>query len=479
MNKPRFFAALALFAVVVVIACKQYAMHGIFTAFAAYIIGNTCIDGLLAERGTGRLFTPTLISPILVGGIADAFRTKVPEIAFFSIDTGMATGMNGEKLFPAPVKWQQEIISQKAIDPTASDFTPGDSFISSATDSTTLAEDIKMTINRAKIVKIKLTAASAAALLANPVFMAALTNSGKALARAVLTDVIGEFTAANFSRELVELVASTDLDTLSNATSSLNSVGAHGPRFLLGGSTFMQNLGGDPRVASGDYRAQRLDGDEFIREYVGLEGFSRAREFPNMPSNTTLLGTFTTVFATNVITVSAAHGLAVGDRVRVTTSAADLPDAMVIDTDYYVLTVPSATTLTVSATVGGSVLNILDDGTGTHSIYAYEGINAVAFAKGALHIAIRPLFSNDELAAQLGIPKTFKTEQGLDPETGLTFTIYLYQDPANGDLYAAVVIFYGVRAGRGLSGNANPASLAAGTAMDYDALRIVQLAKTA
>lgn len=82
----------------------------------------------------------------------------------------------------------------------------------------------------------------------------------------------------------------------------------------------------------------------------------------------TSLGTFTADASTNVITL-ASHGLAVNDIVHVTTSAADLPLGLAINTVYYVLTVPTGSTMTLSATRGGSTLDIQDAGTGTHTMH--------------------------------------------------------------------------------------------------------------
>lgn len=70
-----------------------------------------------------------------------------------------------------------------------------------------------------------------------------------------------------------------------------------------------------------------------------------------------------TFTASSDLVTQVAHGLAVGDQVKfsavVTTT---LPAA---DTIYYVKTVPSADTFTLSATEGGSTLDIDADGTGT------------------------------------------------------------------------------------------------------------------
>ena len=78
--------------------------------------------------------------------------------------------------------------------------------------------------------------------------------------------------------------------------------------------------------------------------------------------------TFTANASTELITTSVAHGLVNDDTVTVTTSASDLPAGLAIDTTYYVLTTPAANTLTLSTAKDGSVVNITDAGSGTHTL---------------------------------------------------------------------------------------------------------------
>ena len=82
----------------------------------------------------------------------------------------------------------------------------------------------------------------------------------------------------------------------------------------------------------------------------------------------TSVGTFTADAGTDVLTLTT-HGLAVNDIIHVTTSAADLPLGLAINTVYFVKTVPTADTFTLSATRGGSTLDIQDAGTGTHTLH--------------------------------------------------------------------------------------------------------------
>lgn len=87
---------------------------------------------------------------------------------------------------------------------------------------------------------------------------------------------------------------------------------------------------------------------------------SRALNGGTLVTGATLIGTATMVAATDVITSSVAHSLAVNDQVVFGTMTNAAP--IVAGTLYYVKTVPTATTLTISATQGGAVLDITTDG---------------------------------------------------------------------------------------------------------------------
>lgn len=95
----------------------------------------------------------------------------------------------------------------------------------------------------------------------------------------------------------------------------------------------------------------------------------------------TSTGTFTVVAATDVVTTSAAHYLLAGNEVRFTTTTT-LPAGLSLNTSYYVLTVPSTTTLTLTATkYGSTVVDITTTGTGTHTwrsaAYRHLGLGLV------------------------------------------------------------------------------------------------------
>lgn len=83
--------------------------------------------------------------------------------------------------------------------------------------------------------------------------------------------------------------------------------------------------------------------------------------------STSLLSTTFTAATTDIITTGAAHGYSLGDKLRVS-STGTLPGGLAANTDYYVVAILSTTTIKVSATPNGPVLDITSTGSGTHTV---------------------------------------------------------------------------------------------------------------
>ena len=101
---------------------------------------------------------------------------------------------------------------------------------------------------------------------------------------------------------------------------------------------------------------------------------------------------FTSVATGDVSTVFGATALwALGDRVYVTTSGADLPDGLAIDTEYYIGSIgsPSADDFKFYATQeaainGGTPVTISDSGTGTHTVHTNAVVDAWVGTTGTI-----------------------------------------------------------------------------------------------
>lgn len=104
------------------------------------------------------------------------------------------------------------------------------------------------------------------------------------------------------------------------------------------------------------------------------------------------VGTQTVVASTGVWTSSGTTGFAIGDSVYfgpITTTT-----GVKQDTRYFVLTIPSGTTYTVSATSGGAALTLVGNGSSTA---AYKG---TAATKATVDNAFKTMFDNGALLPQ-------------------------------------------------------------------------------
>lgn len=86
--------------------------------------------------------------------------------------------------------------------------------------------------------------------------------------------------------------------------------------------------------------------------------------------------TFTGNATEDTLVFAAAHGLKVGDRIKVTVGTT-LPGALNTGNTYYVKTVPSTTTITVSSTRNGNIINITSTGTADNTAQALGPLDDV------------------------------------------------------------------------------------------------------
>jgi hypothetical protein len=80
------------------------------------------------------------------------------------------------------------------------------------------------------------------------------------------------------------------------------------------------------------------------------------------------------------------HGLSVNDTIRFTTTGA-LPTGLAINTTYYVKTVLSANTFTVSASAGGAAITTSGTQSGTQTALVWYGVAVAAVANTAVTLA--------------------------------------------------------------------------------------------
>jgi len=106
---------------------------------------------------------------------------------------------------------------------------------------------------------------------------------------------------------------------------------------------------------------------------------SSAIVIPTVDAADITIGTFTCDGTTATVTASADHNLKVGDKVSLSTTTT-LP-APFTAADHFVVSAPTATTLTLSLTKGGAAIVSTDTGTGTHTIKALAPLQLVTDAE--------------------------------------------------------------------------------------------------
>lgn len=118
-------------------------------------------------------------------------------------------------------------------------------------------------------------------------------------------------------------------------------------------------------------------------------------------------GTVSVNTGTNVVT-SVAHGRSVGHRVAIDSTLTN-PGGISKARAYFVKTVPSADTLTLSATDGGATLDITSAGTGTITLYAPDTANPGSGAGAEFTADYRVTVSPDAAASSgSGISASFE-----------------------------------------------------------------------
>lgn len=97
------------------------------------------------------------------------------------------------------------------------------------------------------------------------------------------------------------------------------------------------------------------DGDTFVQKGIYAKGTAAVTITSSLASNDTFTVT--------------GHGLSVGDRIQFCDAAGGtLPAPVVKQQDYWVESVPTADTFTISATDGGALLDLTADGSGSYGL---------------------------------------------------------------------------------------------------------------
>lgn len=401
----------------------------------------------------------TLTVSEIVLDVLRAFKTRMPALKRMSKD------FRTEHL-----KLNQTYIAKIAGMPSVAAYDADQGgYRNGATDARTLLTDVPVVVDNHK--HASLSFAHLDSIKDNAqLYDQLIGNCGYALAKEVTLDVLGKFNSRNISQQTIATVANSDYDVIDAIRNAMNLKETAGiNRTGIVHTDVASVLGLDSRVISGDYRGDMAAMDSPYRTFRNIAGFDEIVEFPLLPGNSPAAVTLTGIEADdNIVTTATAHGLIVGDRVTfpTLTGGTGLTAATVA---YHVVSVPSTTTLTVSATAGGSAVDVTVDAT-AGTIRRLENLTGAFFEPEAITILAGIPENFDTFAHEvLGAPKPYKDWTVTDPETGLTMVAIA--EIVGGTLtgYLHFVLVWGSSVGK------QAGATAAGSLTDYYGHRLVSL----
>ena len=261
---------------------------------------------------------------------------------------------------------------------------------------------------------------------------------GEALAFDVIADIFSIVRTKNFGSATIPNTTATNFDENDVGdlrTACVNSYWPEMNRSLILSPSYGTNLLKQPQIINASMRGD--NGQAFRDGVIGnVLGFD-VGETAGLPTNNFTPVTISGgVAATNIITTAAPHLLTVGDRLifPALTGGAGLTAATV---EYFVETVPSTTTFTVSATLGGAQFDFTTD-ISAGTVQHYEDVRGFAALQSALLIGFAPVPPTPAILHNM-----FDYQELNDEETGLTLQFYHYGDPDTDTEVQSIECHYG------------------------------------
>lgn len=371
---------------------------------------------------------PTLTVDSILNEVLDDFVVAVP-----------ALNRMGRDFRPGPLKLDKTYTAHIAGTPTVSTYDATTGYKNGTQSARSLLTDIDITVDTHKHVSLKFEHLNAIKDDKNE-YDAVIRGAAYALAKEFVNSVVAKMTSRTISQSSTYAVADSDYDAINNIRDDMNIIGASPLRRAgIINTSVASILSLDSRVQSADYRGEMSDANAF-RRFRNLCGFEEVMEWPELGTNNGSAITVSAIEADdNVVTTSTPHLLLVGDRVTFPTLAGGA-GLTASSTIYYVVSVPTTTTLTVSATSGGSAVNVTTDYT-SGTIQLAENVTGLFWEPRGVAVLAGIPENAQELAVQLGAPATSRIVTQTHEGTGLTMMAIAEaeQGTLNGFLHLAMV----------------------------------------
>ncbi|MFK5923266.1 MAG: hypothetical protein QM496_13900 [Verrucomicrobiota bacterium] len=419
--------SLCLFAV----TCLVATVHGALPAAALLFVGGHALT--YAHNVPSGILSVTLTPTILLQQTVRQLFNKAPALSFFSNE------FTTERL-----KKGQQVIGKIRKRPVAAEYDAGNGgYEAGAQDGKDLLVDVPFKMDSHLHVTIRLSHLNAISDSMNKM-EEHIEDSASVIGESVSRTILGNIRSGAFANSTIFSEANSNKDMLNKIRKKMNKRSVGSPRFALVNSDVAETLSNDPRIANRyDDKSKDTDTNPYTT-LTSLAGFNTIQEDPALDARVTTPVNLTAAASGDLITTAAAHNFLVGDRVKMPalTGGAGLTAG-----DYYfVKSVPSTTTLTVSATHGGAVVDITSDAT-VGTIQQAENITGFFATRSAIAIKTGLPIDSVEAAQALGIPVPVSSEVITDPTTGLSMIAYKWFKTGPMDAYITLACLYGSTAG--------------------------------
>lgn len=422
----RTIASLILFAVTAFMVLT----HGLVPAMTLCTLGSAALlagPGSFAPRGA--FCTVTLTPTILLQQTMRKLFVRVPILNFFA-----------HEFTTQRLKKGQNVIGKIRLRPTTSEYDT--TYKTGAQETRDLLLDVPFSMDQH--IHITLKVSHLYALQDSISAMEGhIQDSASVLGKSIVNYILGKVNSKSFTNASVYTAANSDKDALNAIRKALNLRGVGDGRFGIVNSDVAETLDGDARITNRyDNRSQSND-DSGLINLRNVSGFQNIIEFPELDDQSEDAVAVTGEADDEVFTFGSDHGLEVNDRVYLTINAGGTG----LSSGYfYVKTVPSTTTLTLSATRGGATAAFTSDIT-DGTIAKAENITGIFGSREAIAMMTALPIDSLEAARAIGIPTPVSDEVVTDPDSGLSMVCYKWFEPGSMDAYVTFALLYGATAG--------------------------------
>lgn len=259
-----------LFAILSLVALALAAIISVQAGLALALVLLTLASSAL-NPPRSRCCLTTISVPELLPKVLAAFRTQLFDIIGLTTDFSSSTAVKGDVITGHISKL-----------PSLADYDPATGFANGATAAEELLIDVPVTLSNLKHVPVKmpfLTELGSKVSLVPPA-----ENIAYSLVKLIIDDILAK-AILNVSNSILISPASMDLPGFEALRSQANSQKMGSPRFCVLNSVLATALGNDGAIQSNLYYGQR-NGEEGLRRWKNVAGFSSTIEYPDFPVGT-------------------------------------------------------------------------------------------------------------------------------------------------------------------------------------------------